>query len=263
VHRDDKLIIHTEPDPASVVDTIASTVIDDQPKKRRRGRNKKNKIYFSKDTELAIIEYNEETCNIKRNAVYEARIKYGFDKLVENIFNTFKFTYFDGSPLEVQRETVSHLVSNMHKYQAGKGKAFSYFSIVAKNYLIFHNNSNYKRYNRHISISDTPSETEICLQKEDVYHKDVQNKELMNNLISYWETSIKQIFSKDKDLNIAYAIVELMKDCERIESFNKKTLYLYIREMSSCKTQQVTKVINKMKTHQSTLMRNYAETGTF
>ena len=231
--------------------------------RKRRGRNKKSKIYFSKETENAIIEYNSETCNIKRNQIYESRIRYSFEKLVENIFNTFKFTYFDNSPIEIQRETVSHLVANIHKFQAGKGKAFSYFSIVAKNYLIFHNNNNYKRYNQHVSISETPTESEVCLQAEDGYYKDVQNKELLVKLIDYWETHLNQIFSKEKDLIIANSILELMRNCDRLESFNKKTLYLYIREMSLCKTQQVTKVINKMKTHQSNLLKNYIEYGTF
>ena len=103
-------------------------------RKKRRGRNKKDKIYFSKKTEDAIIEYNNEEDDARRNEIYETKIKFSFDKLVENIFNTFKFTYFDNSPQEIQKETVSHLVTNIHKFQAGKGKAFSYFSIVAKNY---------------------------------------------------------------------------------------------------------------------------------
>ncbi len=102
-------------------------------RKKRRGRNKKEKIYFSKKTEDAIIEYNAEEDEAKRNFIYENKIKFSFEKLVENIFNTFKFTYFDNSPIEIQKETVSHLVTNIHKFQAGKGKAFSYFSIVATN----------------------------------------------------------------------------------------------------------------------------------
>ena len=102
------------------------TLVDEnEPKKRRRGRNKKEKIYFSKATEEAIVQYNEESDIAIRNHIYENKIKYSFEKLVENIFNTFKFTYFDNSPLEIQKETVSHLVSNIHKFQAGKGKAFS------------------------------------------------------------------------------------------------------------------------------------------
>ncbi len=231
-------------------------------RKKRRGRNKKDKIYFSKKTEEAIVEYNNEEDVVKRNFIYENKIKFGFDKLVENIFNTFKFTYFDNSPIEIQQETVSHLVTNMHKFQAGKGKAFSYFSIVAKNYLIFHNNNNYKRYNQHVDISETPSESSVCLQTEDAHYKNVQSQEFMKLIVNYWEVNINKIFNKQKDLNIAYAVIELFRNCERIENFNKKTLYLYIREISNCKTQQITKVINKMKSYQNVVMKNYSIRGT-
>jgi len=231
-------------------------------RKKRRGRNKKEKIYFSKKTEDAIIEYNNEEDEVRRNEIYETKIKFSFDKLVENIFNTFKFTYFDNSPLEIQKETVSHLVTNIHKFQAGKGKAFSYFSIVAKNYLIFHNNNNYKKFNQHVDISETPSESSVCLQTEDAHHKDIQTQEFMKLIVNYWEANITKIFNKQKDLNIAYAVIELFRNCDRIENFNKKTLYLYIRELSNCKTQQITKVINKMKTYQNLVMRNYSNRGT-
>ena len=230
-------------------------------RKKRRGRNKKEKIYFSKKTEEAIIEYNSATDMVIRNEIYENRIKYSFDKLVENIFNTFKFTYFDNSPLEIQKETVTHLVSNMHKFEAGKGKAFSYFSIVAKNYLIFHNNNNYKRFNQHVDISETPGEDSVCLQTEDAHHKTIQTQEFMKLLINYWEKNITKIFTKQKDLNIAYAVIELFRSSDRIENFNKKTLYLYIRELSNCKTQQITKIINKMKSYQNVVMKNYIDSG--
>jgi len=249
---------------SNIVDDIDDTVtLDDEPKKvRRRGRNKKEKIYFSKATQEAIIEYNAETDFDIRNAIYNERIKFSFEKLVENIYNTFKFTYFDNGPLEVQKETVAHLVANIHKFQAGKGKAFSYFSIVAKNYLIFHNNNNYRRFNQHVDISETPSEDSVCLQTEDAHHKDVQTQEMMKLLVDYWEKNITKIFNKSRDLNIAYAVIELFRNCERIESFNKKTLYLYIREISKCKTQQITKVLNKMKSYQVAVMKNYVNRGT-
>ena len=244
------------------VESDEVTLVDEnEPKKRRRGRNKKEKIYFSKATEEAIIQYNEEEDVNVRNNIYETKIRYSFEKLVENIFNTFKFTYFDNSPLEIQKETVSHLVSNIHKFQSGKGKAFSYFSIVAKNYLIFHNNTNYKRFNQHVDISETPGESSVCLQTEDEHHKNVQTQELMKLLVQYWEKNIRKIFTKEKDLNIAYAVIELFRSCDRLETFNKKTLYLYIREISGCKTQQVTKVINKMKSYQYTIMQSYLNRG--
>ena len=244
------------------VDNDADTLNDDGTRKvRRRGRNKKNKIYFSKATEDAVIEFNAEEDMDKRNIIYNERIKFSFEKLVENIYNTFKFTYFDTGPIEIQRETLSHLVTNIHKFQAGKGKAFSYFSIVAKNYLIFHNNNNYKRFNQHVDISETPTEGSACLQTEDKYHHDVQTREFMKLLIDYWEKNVTTIFTKMRDLNIAYAVIELLRNCERIENFNKKTLYLLIREISNCKTQQITKVLNRMKGYQSQVVRNYTNRG--
>jgi hypothetical protein len=181
--------------------------------------------------------------------------------LVENIFNTFKFTYFETSPLEIQKETVAHLVANLNKYKQDKGKAFGYFSIVAKHYLIFHNNNNYKRFKQNVDISDTPSETTVCLQVEDPYYKNKELSEFMKMMIDYWEKNVGKIFTKQKDLNIANAVIELFRNSDRIDAFNKKALYLYIREISSCKTQQITKVINKMKQYQNNITKCYINNG--
>jgi hypothetical protein len=234
-----------------------SPVVSDIEKKVK----KPSVIYFTQDTENAVVEYNKEECQEKRNTLYNTRIKYSFEKLVENIFNTFKFTYFDVAPLEFQKETVAHLVANISKYQPEKGKAFGYFSIVAKHYLIFHNNNNYARYKRNVDISETPSETTVCLQVEDKYHKDVETSEFLTMMVAYWEKNLNKIFTKQKDLNIANAVIELFRNSDRIEAFNKKALYLYIREISSCKTQQITKVINKMKQYQTNITKCYINNG--
>ena len=102
-------------------------------------KKKKRKMYFGQVTEDAIIKYNKETDPIVRNQIYNESIQAPFEKLAENIIHTFKFYYFDVPSEEVKHEVVSFLVMNMHKFKEGKGKAFSYFSIVAKNYLILHN----------------------------------------------------------------------------------------------------------------------------
>ena len=58
-------------------------------------RKRKNKIYFSMDTERAIIEYNKTDDPLQRNKIYKESIQYPFEKLAENVLNTFKFSYFD------------------------------------------------------------------------------------------------------------------------------------------------------------------------
>lgn len=237
---------------------VSSKTKEEEVSKKRPGSGK---MYFTKETEDSIICYNNEPNELIKNQIFETKIKYSLEKLVENVFNTFKFTYFDVGPLEVQKETLSHLVANLHKYESGKGKAFAYFSIIAKNYLIFHNNSNYKRYNQQVDISEENEENTVRLQTEDSHYKSVENQEFIEMMVNYWDKNINEIFSKKRDLKIAEAVVELFRNSDRIDYFNKKALYLYIREISSCKTQQITKVINKMKEYQEKITKMYIENG--
>ena len=238
---------------------VVPSVVVEEPKKVRKPSIEK--MYFTKDTEDAIVAYNRENSIPKREHLYNTRIKYAFEKLVENIYNTFKFTYFEVGPLDVQKETLSHLVANIEKYEEGKGKAFSYFSIIAKNYLIFHNNSNYKRFNRHVEITQNHEDHGVQLQVNDKHREHTQNREFLDLVIGFWDANLGKVFKKQRDLKIANAVIEIFRYVDNISSFNKKALYLYIREISDCKTQQITKVINKMKPYQNQITENYLNSG--
>jgi hypothetical protein len=235
------------------------------PKKHRKPKKKKllsDKMYFTQDTEDSIVIYNSTEDDQVRNDLYNNKIKYAFEKLVENIFNTFKFSYFETGPLDVQKETVSHLVANIGKFEVGKGKAFSYFSIIAKNYLIALNNSTYKRFNQHVEIGEEKDEHTIQLQSEDKHYKEKELQDFMRLMILFWENNVNKIFTKQRDLDIANAIVELFRQTQNLTMFNKKALYLYIRDISNCKTQMITKIINRMKVFQSKIYKSYINYGT-
>ena len=81
-------------------------------------------MYFTNETEMAIIAYNKETNQRLKNKVYNEFIKFPFEKLSENIIHTFKFYYFDGGTKEVQQEVIVFLIEKMGKFVEGKGKAF-------------------------------------------------------------------------------------------------------------------------------------------
>ena len=121
----------------------------------KKKRKKKSKIYFGTPVHDAIVEYNHSTDYKFRHKIYTEEIHAAFLKIAENIINTFKFSYFDYPFRDLQEEVVSNLVLNMHKFDETRGsKAFSYFSIVAKNYLILNNNANYKKLKTHASIDN-------------------------------------------------------------------------------------------------------------
>ena len=220
-------------------------------------RKKKSKVYFGKDVQDAIIRYNESIDNSKKNRIYQEEIHRAFDKLAENIINTFKFTYFDYGFEDIKAEVVSFMVMNMHKYDHTKGsKAFSYFSVVAKNYLILHNNNNYKKLKSHKEISVLDNEKNVnFLDKSDM-------KQFTEELIYYFEYNLPTIFKKKRDLNIAYSILDLMKSIDEIENFNKKSLYILIREMTDVNTSHITSVVNVLKKHYKKIFNEYYKTGT-
>src|SRR6056300_1309551 len=227
-----------------------------------RPRKKKSKIYFGSAAQDAIIEYNASNSEKERNEIYKERIQYPFEKLAENVLNTFKFSYFDVPKADVQAEVVSTLIEKIHMFKEGKGKAFSYFSIVAKNHLILKNNNNYKRWKKTALLSEMPEtwnpENDFyAVEQGDEYN---EFKELM---LQYWDKNLTRVFTKKRDIQIADAILELFRRSQNIENFNKKHLYLLIREMTDCKTHYITKVVNVMKQHQKKMLNEYLEYGEF
>jgi len=217
----------------------------------------KRKVYFGKEVQDAIIEYNSTERSSEKNVIYGTRIHAAFDKLAENIINTFKFTYFDDPFQDVKHEVVAFMVMNMHKYDHTKGsKAFSYFSVVAKNYLILHNNNNYKKLKTHDKIDVLDRHR----SKDSNYESDFVT--FTNEITEYFDTNMNSIFKKDRDLKIGYAIIDLMKQRDDIENFNKKALYILIREMTDVETAHITSVVNTLKKHYKKLLNTFNKTGT-
>lgn len=225
-------------------------------------RKPKDKIYFGTPAQDAIVEYNKTKDPIKRSKIYEERIKYPFEKLAENVLNTFKFSYFDVPKKDIQTEVVSTMVEKMHMYKEGKGRAFSYFTIIAKNHLILKNNGNFKRWKQNALISDMP---ESWNPENDFYETEEASefREFNDIMLEYWDKHLATIFNKKRDIQIADAVLELFRRSQYIENFNKKHLYLLIREMTDCKTHYITKVVNIMKQHQKKMLNEYLENGDF
>ena len=223
-------------------------------------KKKTKNYYFDQITENAIIRYNKTDDAALKNIIYNDHISYAFDKLAENIIHTFKFYYFDVPSEQVKHEVVSFLVMNMHKFKEGKGKAFSYFSIVAKNYLILHNNKNYKNYKIHDKM-EVLDYGDSLANKKDEYDTAQFNEQYVDEMLDYWEENLPNIFRRQKDILVADAVLEMFRRRENIENFNKKALYILIREMTGSKTQHITRIVNMMKKYNTQLMMEFQNTG--
>ena len=213
------------------------------PRKAKKGSPR---YYFTQKTEDAIIRYNKEERAYMKERIYNDHIRRAFDKLCENIIHTFKFYYLDGTHSDVKHEVVAFLIEKMPKYTEGKGKAFSYFSIVAKNYLIINNNKQYARMKQKagvIKIDTTRNVINEIIREDRVD----EIKDFFDEFIEYWEQMLWKKFTKTRDRQIADALLELFRIRDNIENFNKKALYIMIREMTGVKTLYITKVVNTIK----------------
>ena len=175
------------------------------PRKAKKGSPR---YYFTQTTENAIIRHNKETRPHMRERIYNEHIRTAFEKLAENIIHTFKFYYFDVPSEDVKHEVVSFLYMNMHKFTEGKGKAFSYFSIVAKNYLILHNNNNYKKMKQTDSeeVTDYKRDPITEASRDDML---TAKKEYLDLFIQYWENNLTTVFKRKQDMDVANSVLYL------------------------------------------------------
>ena len=125
----------------------------------KRTRQKSN-IYFTKDHENAIVQY-ALTDDIKiRTALYIEYIGPAFDQMVDKIVYTYKFTNLPNiDPLK--DECKVWLTTILDKFEPSKGsKAFSYFSVITKNWFIHKVKKNAKNLQREVQFDEMPREIE-------------------------------------------------------------------------------------------------------
>ena len=139
-------------------------------------------------------------------------------------------------------------------------KAFSYFSIVGKNYLILYNNNNYKKKKITTDVMAADEDEGVLYslgrdqRKEDI-------KDFIDYFTEYIDKHMFTMFKKNQDIKVCDAINTLFKRRENLEIFNKKALYIYIREMTQVDTPVITKVTKSLRKLYKKLYSEYAETG--
>jgi len=211
----------------------------------------KSKRYFTQETEKAIIKYNNSLDPVEKSKIYENEIHYAFFKLTENIIHTFKFYHTEVENLEdLQHEIIIFLLSKIHLFNPENGaKAYSYFGTIVKRWLIIYNEKNYKKKIDKLPMEDLEQDENYSTSLDlDIQEKDIKLSykdklsDFTNLYIKYCTDNIFKLFPEEEDAKIADAILELFRKRDNLEIFNKKALYIYIREMVDVKTPKITKI---------------------
>ncbi len=227
----------------------------------RKRKPKISNIYFTEETEDAIIAYLKSEDPIERNKIFNEKIDYAFNKLAENIIHTFKFYYMEVDTMaELRHEVVAFLISKLHLYQKSKGKAYSYFGTIAKRYLILYNEKNYTKLKDKAELDEVDEDKKVF---NDIMNaeKSTDLVEFMDSFVGYINKHLYTLFPKPQDAKTADAILELFRKRENLDVFNKKALFIYTREIADVNTPQITKIIKKFKEIYKELFNIYYRDG--
>lgn len=209
------------------------------------GRN-----YFTKETEKYIVEYNNCTDPEKKQRIFTEHIYFPFYKLAECIIHTFKFYNTDVDQLEDLKCDIVRMLyeDKISKFDPTKGtKAYSYFGTIVKRWLIAYNAKNYSLKKRTVTL-DTVSFPDL---PEDNFDLEVSPTLSLSGFIDIWVTDmyahLTDLFPDSSERKVADAILTLFRTRQDLEVFNKKALYVYLKEITGCETVYVTKVVLKLK----------------
>jgi hypothetical protein len=219
---------------------------------------KKQNVYFTQETEDAIVAFINCLDDDEKNIIYTEKIHPAFYKLAEIMIHRFKFYNFDISHEDVKHEVITHLHEKIYKFNPDFGKAFSYFSIVAKNYLIAENNRNYYHFKRIQDMDAIDSERIIINEKIKMDLIEERN-DFIDIFVNVVEKHLPLFFPKQRDIQVADTVLYLFKNREHIENYNKKAIYILVRERTGVNSQNITSVINRVKEIYGSLYHQYKE----
>ena len=218
------------------------------PKKTRRKRSKSKKnYYFTQVHEDAIIKYCNTEDRELREKLYGELIQPAFNQMVDKIIYTYRFTTLPNIDY-LKDDCKVWLTTILNKYDPNKGsKAFSYFSVVTKNWFIHKVKRTQKRNATEVFMEDMLNQLEEDLiSAEPTYEEkrtDLEFWESLNGEIDTWNS----FMLKENEKKVLMAVRILLDSADTIEIFNKKAIYLYLREITGLNTKQVVNNLNKLR----------------
>ena len=228
-------------------------VQDKEGKKTRKRKKKTKNYYFGQEVQDKIVEYQISECKIEKEEIYEKYISPAFTELTKSLVSVYKFKSANEDIDHLKSDCVSNLYETIHKWKPEKGKkAFSYFNVVAKNYLTIQSIRLLKNSNRSVYLDD--SERLSNNIKSEIYEKEyVDGDELLRQSITRYNKILEIIeYISDKikdenDIKCCFAIKKLFSEIESIEFFNKRAIFVYLREISGLNSTELSSSLSSIR----------------
>lgn len=229
----------------------------DEPEEILKVEKRIVKLYFNSDTQKAISEYQSAIDQLQRDKIYMTRIMPAFEKLVENLINIHRFSSLHDSYDDLKHDCVSFLFETINKFDPNRGtKAFSYFNVVAKNWLIIKTKQKSAKVKKNVSLDDPEalslSETKLiedhyALQPQDVLLERKNTSQVILLILQ----EIRKMVRTENELACINSIITVFENVDDLDILNKSAILLYIRELSGLSPKQLTTSMQSIKRYYS------------
>jgi len=179
--------------------------------------------------------------------------------MVNKIVFTYKFNNLPNIE-DLKEECKIWITTILDKFDPSKGsKAFSYFSVITKNWFIHKVKKVSRQNKKEIFLDDAEHQKELDYDNLIVHTEYDSNREKQEFWDSLWSEidNWKKLELKSNEKKVLDAIIILLQDPDSIEIFNKKAVYLYIREITDLNTKQVVNNLNKIRQKYKEFKKNW------
>lgn len=207
--------------------------------------------YFTPETDVHIKNYIETKIVAEKHKIFVEYIKPAFEKLIESQIHVYRF--YSISEIEtLKRDALANLYEVLPKFDPSRGKkSFSYFNVVCKRWFIQKIREKDKLYRGavqqdgsidldHEIIKNVPSFSMSPLEDE------IVDKEFWKSLYENMDLWKKKL-TKKTEKQVLEAVIFILQNPGMISIYNKKAIYLYLRDLTGLNTKQVVVNLNKIK----------------
>lgn len=228
--------------------------------------------YFTRATDRSIERFQSASLEEGKHEIFDKEIRPAFEKLIENLIYVYGFWSL-GDPATMQRECLTDLYNTLPKFDASKSAnpnkptsaSFSYFNMVAKNWFIARARENNKRARNESTLSIELDHRSIKHDPNLVvstYESAVEEKERWVEFYRAMD-SWRGVLKKKNEHQVLEAVIFIMNNTDSVEIYNKKAVYLYLRDLTGLSTKQIVVTLKKIRSLYRDWCNQYSDTGTY
>lgn len=220
--------------------------------KRRKPGTGPSVNYFTEQTQEAVVLFKTAETPEEQKKIYTEKIFPAFKMLVENLIKVYGFQIQYESKEDLCLECIEFLYGVITKFDISKGKAFSYFNVVAKNWLTIKSKQNVKIVQSFMSLDNKEQFSAREMELIENYHFiqapdeiiteeeiTLENKKLIENIHN-------KLKSKNEEVCLD-AIKILFQNVNELEIINKRAAMVYIRNITNMTPKQLSIVLSALK----------------